>query len=630
MDQTRAERRRTWKKNARVVVKKHYIILLLLVLLGIFYGGEFQYVKSQYNDTYKLFTGHDPQSSGAVPEIESSSPFEFAFDLLGINDKLQQEDQEKAADNQSSSTQKAEKIRGGSRGIFSSVANYFSSGGLTNALLDAGVSVFHSKSIVVAIMIIASFLLYIFIWLFLKNIYIAVLRRMFLEARIYDKVLYSHVLHFIAVKRWKKAALSMARYTICLSLWWLTIIGGIIKTYSYEMVPYIIAENPDISGKEAISLSRRMMNGHKMEAFILDISFLIWDLMGYVSFGLVSGMWAVPYKTAAFSEMYAYLREEAKRNGLEGAERLNDDYLFCVADRALLEDTYVDTEAQKYYIDTHRVILSPVKAFFAKNFGVWLGSTAEKAQYDEVDNRRQQIKDDRAVIKGELYPQRLNPLWVEDSYHFIKNARSIRTYTVVNIILFFFIFSFVGWGWEVSLHLLKDGIFVNRGVMHGPWLPVYGSGVVMILVVLFRWRRRPIEEALLTILLCGFVEYMTSYYLEITKGMRWWDYTGYFLNLNGRICGEGLTVFCIGGMAAVYLLVPLIDASLSHINPKFLAALGIALVLTFSADMVYSQYVPNVGEGITDYEAYKESCIITYNSVPAINNSIINALLCSL
>lgn len=609
MDQARAERRRTWKRNARAVVKKHYVILLLLVLLGIFYGGEFQYVKSQYNDTYKLFTGRDPQSSGAVLEIGSSSPFEFTFDLLGINDELQQEDQEKAADNQSSSTQKAEKISGGSRGIFSSVANYFSSGGLTNALLEAGVSVFHSKGIVVAIMIIASFLLYIFIWLFLKNIYIAVLRRMFLEARIYDKVLYSHVLHFIAVKRWKKAALSMARYTICLGLWWLTIIGGIIKTYSYEMVPYIIAENPDISGKEAISLSRRMMNGHKMEAFILDISFLFWDLLGYVSFGLVSGMWAVPYKTAAFSEMYAYLREEAKSNGLEGAERLNDDYLFRVADRALLEDTYVDTEAQKYYIDTHRVTLPPVRAFFAKNFGVWLGNTAEKAQYDEVDNRRQQIKDDRAVIRGELYPQRLNPLWVEDSYHFIKNARSIRTYTVVNIILFFFIFSFVGWGWEVSLHLLKDGIFVNRGVMHGPWLPVYGSGVVMILVVLFRWRRRPIEEALLTILLCGFVEYMTSYYLEITKGMRWWDYTGYFLNLNGRICGEGLTVFCIGGMAAVYLLVPLIDASLSHINPKFLAALGIVLVLTFSADMVYSHYVPNVGEGITDYEAYKESCI---------------------
>jgi hypothetical protein len=82
MDQTRAERRRTWKRNARAVVKKHYVILLLLVLLGIFYGGEFQYVKSQYNDTYKLFTGRDPQSSGAVPKIGSSSPFEFAFDLL--------------------------------------------------------------------------------------------------------------------------------------------------------------------------------------------------------------------------------------------------------------------------------------------------------------------------------------------------------------------------------------------------------------------------------------------------------------------------------------------------------------------------------------------------------------------
>ena len=75
--------------------------------------------------------------------------------------------------------------------------------------------------------------------------------------------------------------------------------------------------------------------------------------------------------------------------------------------------------------------------------------------------------------------------------------------------------------------------------MHGPWLPVYGSGVAMIVLVLARWRRNPAAEALLTIVLCGFVEYMTSWYLEATKGMRWWDYTGYFLNLDGRICGEG-------------------------------------------------------------------------------------------
>ena len=54
-------------------------------------------------------------------------------------------------------------------------------------------------------------------------------------------------------------------------LWSLTVIGGIIKRYSYYMVPYIVAENPDISAKNAIRLSRKMMNGHKWECFVFEL-----------------------------------------------------------------------------------------------------------------------------------------------------------------------------------------------------------------------------------------------------------------------------------------------------------------------------------------------------------------------
>jgi uncharacterized membrane protein len=357
-----------------------------------------------------------------------------------------------------------------------------------------------------------------------------------------------------------------------------------------------------------------MMDGHKMEAFWIDVSFVGWHLLGILSFGIAEAMWAVPYKTATFTEYYAERREGAKAERIEGSEYLNDTYLFEKADRELLEEVYVDIEAHKLYIDIHRVTLSPVKAFFAKNFGLWIGNYEEKKEYDAVDNKRQQIAADRAAIRGEMYPQRLNPLWKEDSYRIVRSARSLRTYTIWSVIIVFFIFSFIGWGWEVCIHLVKDGVFVNRGVMHGPWLPVYGSGVAMIMIILARWRKNPAAEALLTILLCGFVEYMTSYYLEVTKGMRWWDYTGYFLNLNGRICCEGLMVFALGGMAAVYLLVPLIDTTLSHLNPKVLAVVSILLVVGFTADMIYSSKNPNIGEGITDYDAYKKSAVVQYDS----------------
>lgn len=72
---------------------------------------------------------------------------------------------------------------------------------------------------------------------------------------------------------------------VFLFLWSLTIIGFFIKQYSYRMVPYIIAENPNIKALDAIRLSRHMMEGHKWECFVADCSFLGWYLLNLVTFG---------------------------------------------------------------------------------------------------------------------------------------------------------------------------------------------------------------------------------------------------------------------------------------------------------------------------------------------------------
>ena len=166
----------------------------------------------------------------------------------------------------------------------------------------------------------------------------------------------------------------------------------------------------------------------------------------------------------------------------------------------------------------------------------------------------------------------------------------------------FFTLSFVGWVWEVSLHLITDGTFVNRGVLHGPWLPIYGCGGVMILLLLNAFRKKPMLEFLLAIVLCGCVEYFTSLYLEIVHdGTRWWDYTGYFLNLHGRICAEGLLVFGVGGMAIVYVLAPFLDELFRKIPMKIMIIAAVILTGIFAADQVYSAEHPNEGKGITDY-----------------------------
>ncbi|MBR6950574.1 MAG: DUF975 family protein [Oscillospiraceae bacterium] len=606
MNENRIDLRKSWKKRAKQVVKTHYVMAVILCLIAVFFGTEFVFIRTQAENLYAAATGQEIRLGGSMLKLDSVSARDKVIsDLIEDNINAGRQD---AAEQLTlyKNAKLTNSVLGRQKGIFASVANTVASGHLYMILFGGLHSLLHSTRVASALVVLGSLLLTVLAWIFLQNMYRAILRRVFLEARVYGSVPMSHLLHFRLMGRWVRAAMTLLLQSVLEFLWALTVVGVFIKHFSYILVPYIVAENPDIKPREAIRLSRRMMNGHKWECFRLHLTFIGWYLLGLVTFGVTDVFWTLPYEMAVFSEFYAAIRSEAREKGVEGAERLNDTYLYEKAEEALLRSTYQDIEEQKHFIDEHRVTLPPVRRFFARNFGLWIGSTKEKAMYDEVDTRRQQIVEDRAVIKGRIYPQRLAPLWNDRNNSVVRKIRYIRTYTVWSVILAFFTFAFVGWAWEVSLHLVGDGVFINRGVMHGPWLPIYGSGVVMIMLVLARWRRRPIAEAAAIVLLCGAVEYGTSYVLEAISGMRWWDYTGYFLNLNGRICGEGLTVFALGGMAAVYLLLPILDTLWSRIRPKVTVAICTVLVLAFCADLVYTHKVPNVGEGITDYTAYEE------------------------
>ena len=72
-----------------------------------------------------------------------------------------------------------------------------------------------------------------------------------------------------------------ALWTLCL------VIPGIVKSYEYKMIPYILAENPRISRKRAFEISKNMMDGEKWNAFVLDLSFIGWNLLSTITFGIV-------------------------------------------------------------------------------------------------------------------------------------------------------------------------------------------------------------------------------------------------------------------------------------------------------------------------------------------------------
>lgn len=108
-------------------------------------------------------------------------------------------------------------------------------------------------------------------------------------------------------------------YVILWSL--LFVIPGIIKTYQYRMVPYLLAEYPDMPRQEAFARSRDMMYGQKWNAFVLDLSFLPWQILSGITFGIVGVFYVNPYRDATDAELYDVLA-----GNMAAAERENSFY----------------------------------------------------------------------------------------------------------------------------------------------------------------------------------------------------------------------------------------------------------------------------------------------------------------
>ena len=613
--------RKQLKTSGKAALKKHYwmyfLICLIAALLGVMYTSSLTITKLVTNNS--LFV---PRDNSAVvsddAQIQTSMDIKASDVIDNIFDAYFGDD--KKSDSGSAKIGILE--FGKSRGIFAYFADLVSAGSPVVTFLAAGASIIMSKNIWSALAILTASLLMIFIWIFFINTYEVVMNRFFLEGRIYQKLPVNRFLYIFHLNTLPKAAMTMLVTGIFQFLWNLTIVGGIIKHYSYYMVPYIVAENPSISPLKAITLSRRMMKGHKWECFVLELSFILWYILDVLTVGLLGMFYLNMYKSATFAEYYVKIRKKALKEKIENTELLNDTYLYKYASKSLLNKTYSDViEMMNTPIEKPKE-KKGILGFFANVFGIIPKYDDEEKRYSEYMNRQSEIKAYKYAVDRKAYPKRLNPIPEKKKRKRLDHLNYLRRYSITSIILLFFSCSFIGWLWEVSLHLVKDGVFVNRGVMHGPWLPIYGAGGVCILILLNKFRHKPIFEFVAAVVLCGAVEYATSAYLEMAFHQKWWDYSGYFLNLNGRICAEGLLIFGLGGMAIVYLLAPVLDNFFRKLSLKVAIPLCISLIMIFAGDMVFSHYYPNAGKGITDYEAVSD----TETSQTGIND-LINDLL---
>ena len=591
--------RKELKREARNNLKHHYMMYVFACLLALIIQAEFLTsdnligVRRQVIDdaTKAVFELYED------PELRR---LERAYRVIDEDADSFYTAVEEGLYNSTFENAQVNEIFGRTRGILNQIINYVTEDTIVSNVYSVVIQFAGSESIAQVILSALILLIAGFVWLYIRNVYVAASRRIFLEGRIYKKVPFSRYLFLIRVKRWTRAAMVMALKTIFELFGMMTVVLFPVIHCGLILVPYIIAENPDVRPVEALRLSWNMMKGNKRKVFVLFLSLFGWYVLGFVTLGITNILYANPYFVCCYTEFYSKIRKYSKEKKIPGTEILNDEYLFVRSDTNTLTEKYSDVLEElakpEYSLEG---LEGKREKFFAKYFGVVLWNSKDEIEYENRESKKMKMRAYENEAKGLSYPSRLSPIPDQRKIPSLENIHYLRHYSLFSLIMMFFIFSNFGWMWELFYYFLMKGRLINRGVLHGPWLPIYGFGGLMILVLLNKLRKRPVIFFFSAITLCGTVEYFTGWWLETFFDSRYWNYDGYFLNLNGRVSAEGLFVFGICALAFIYVLAPVLDNLIRKMNKKILVPIAVVLLIIFSFDFVYSQFVPNSGYGVT-------------------------------
>ncbi len=159
------------------------------------------------------------------------------------------------------------------------------------------------------------------------------------------------------------------------------------------------------------------------------------------------------------------------------------------------------------------------------------------------------------------------------------------TLNLQQMMLLFFLYAFLGWGCEVAFAACKEGRFVNRGFLNGPVCPIYGFGVVGVVLAL-----RPVQDSLPllylgSVLLTSAIEFVTGWALEKLFHARWWDYSNMPLNIMGYVCVLFSMVWGVACMAIVKWVHPVFERSVVLMPNALCVALDALFGAVFVLDL---------------------------------------------
>ena len=144
---------------------------------------------------------------------------------------------------------------------------------------------------------------------------------------------------------------------------------------------------------------------------------------------------------------------------------------------------------------------------------------------------------------------------------------------------------------EVTLGLITNKKFVNRGFLIGPYCPIYGYGAILITFLLKKYVDDMLTLFIMAILVCGVLEYATSYFMEKIFKARWWDYSKNRFNINGRVCLETIIPFGLLGLLIMYVTNPFFLGKLQQLPKTWLNILFWMILTLFIIDNIVSTVV---------------------------------------
>ena len=382
---------------------------------------------------------------------------------------------------------------------------------------------------------------------FVSNILIVGEKRFFLENRKYPQTSVSKIFFLYGLR----CALHPAWIMFCRSffqfLWNLTIFGGIVKHYQYILIPYILAENPKISRRNAFFLSKQLTRRNKWKFFLFDLSFFGWKFLSLFTFGLLDFLFVNPYMAAAKTEIYATLRRNYVLSRSPGYESLNDSYLEHVPseDELLISKALYDDSQGPY---------TKLSYFEPLQYPVFLFSVQPPSK----------------AVKPPV--------------------RADRKYGLLSYLFLFQAFSIFGWLLETLLHLINSAVFVSDSVLPGPWIPVYGVYGVLILLASRRVIRKPAPVFFISLVLYSILEYCVNTVTELVLGSPMRDYSYFFLNLDGRVYLGGSIALALIGCAFVYYLAPRWTDMFLKLKRSRRILLCAVLYFLFNCDIIFTVF----------------------------------------